>query len=85
MNIKAVAMQLLERIKTVTEEGTNGRRCIGDETSYPHLIWMLNGILIGYVEGRKAERWIGFVEGVMKSTGDASVDEYKQWHSETNT
>ena len=34
-------------------------------TCNEHLIWMLDGIILGYIQYEKAHRWLGYVQGVM--------------------
>lgn len=49
-----------------------------------HLRWMCQQIPGFLAEGRadKAQRWLGFVQGVLWSLGDYSLDELKE-HSRT--
>lgn len=46
-------------------------RCPGNEASPPHLSWMLAQALGFYDAGKpdKANRWLGFVQGVLASVG----------------
>lgn len=40
--------------------------CMSDPgTSYAHLRWMLSELMKGEMESGKANRWLGFVQGIM--------------------
>lgn len=45
-----------------------------DKTSESHLTWMLTEICSASVTGSKAQRWLGFVQGIMVSRGYITVD-----------
>lgn len=45
-----------------------------DKTSETHLIWMLDQLIDLKVQGEKAHRWLGFVQGIMVSRGYITVD-----------
>lgn len=43
-----------------------------------HLVWMLDGIIQGYIQHEKAHRWIGFVQGVLVGRNLATVEHLKK-------
>lgn len=54
-------------------------RCPSDPTNPEHLAWMLVQATMFYADDRqgKANRWLGFVQGVMSALGYATLDELK--------
>ncbi len=52
----------------------------GDGLSLSHLAWMLNQCVGFHREGKqeKANRWLGYVQGVMAAYSWASLEELKQ-------
>lgn len=42
---------------------------------YPHLLWMCEEILSGKVDGEKAHRWLGFVQGVLFDDGQYTISQ----------
>lgn len=43
-----------------------------------HIAYMIIKILSGGVEGEKAHRWLGYIQGVLVARGFASLDEMKE-------
>lgn len=54
-----------------------GKRHQDSEKHPEHLAWMLDGIIIGYIQHEKAHRWLGFVQGMLVAQGKFSVYELK--------
>jgi len=51
---------------------------LGDKTSKPHLRYMIWEIIEGRVTGRKAHRWLGYVQGVLVHAGRVTVEQMKK-------
>jgi len=49
-----------------------------DEYGKDHLKYMLNRIIVGIVEGEKAHRWIGWVQGCVCVGKGATLEEMKR-------
>lgn len=49
-------------------------------TAAEHLAWMLNSCTLFYFEGKpqKANRWLGYVQGVMAALSYATLEELKR-------
>lgn len=43
--------------------------------SEPHLVWMLEQITMEYMSRTKANRWLGYVQGVMVAKGFINVQD----------
>lgn len=50
-----------------------------------HLLWMLNQIMSGEVEGEKAHRWLGWVWGVSCAAGVGDLEDFKDISSGSYT
>lgn len=74
MNIVEVATDIKDTYLAEVESW----RHVGFEERVEHLVWMLNGIIQGYVQHEKAHRWIGFVQGVLLAQEMASVADLKK-------
>lgn len=72
MNTKAIAWELLKHFGT---KALAERHPEGDTEA--HLVWMLKGLISGYVEHEKAHRWLGYVQGFMVCRGLLSLNEAK--------
>ncbi len=51
---------------------------LNDPVSLKHLNWMLCQICTGPVSGGKAQRWIGYVQGVLVAKGHMTLDELNE-------
>lgn len=49
-----------------------------DGLTLAHLVWMGEQITTGVVEGRKAHRWLGYIQGCLCSSGLAHLHEMKE-------
>jgi len=36
-----------------------------ESDSYEHVVWMLTGIIEGYIKGEKGHRWLGWAQAVI--------------------
>jgi len=50
---------------------------IHPEYGKDHLNWMVSQILYNFVQGEKAHRWIGWIQGCLCMSGAASLEELK--------
>lgn len=48
------------------------------EMGINHLKYMCRHIYNGFVTGQKAVLWLGYIQGVMRACGGASMDELKK-------
>ena len=48
-------------------------------TTFSHLKWMLNEIASGEMDDGKANRWLGFVQGVLVMRNLTTVDEERNF------
>ena len=48
-----------------------------DGNSAEHAVWMLEGVMAGYIQGEKAHRWLGFAQGILVYTNKASLHDVK--------
>lgn len=71
MNTYEAARATADLIKDIP-----GERDIDGET-VEHAKWMLNGIIMGYVQYEKAHRWLGYAQGILVATQSASLDQVK--------
>lgn len=72
MNIKQAA----EKTRTYVANARND--ALGEnKASKEHLLWMLDGILYGYIQDDKAHRWLGYVQGVLVAFCVATVESMK--------
>lgn len=49
-----------------------------EDVSLVHAVWMLNGIILGYIQNDKAHRWLGYVQGIMACHNVATVKQMKE-------
>lgn len=49
-----------------------------------HAIWMLNGIIAGYIQHDKAQRWLGYAQGVLVADGMITLDGCKTANKEAS-
>ena len=42
-----------------------------------HAVWMLSGIVLGYVQREKAHRWLGYAQGVLVSNSMLTLEQVK--------
>lgn len=58
----------------------DARRDTGNPTSPWHMFWMLDSAIAFYAEDKveKANRWLGYVQGVMAAMCYASLEELKR-------
>ncbi len=73
MDIKKAAVAMRPFLQRCKPMGSNER----DETSIEHLTEMLDAIESGKVNGEKAHRWLGWVQGVVCCRGGATLEEMK--------
>lgn len=50
----------------------------GHDSRYMHLLWMCEEILAGKVEGEKAHRWLGFIQGVFFDDCQKTIKQLKE-------
>jgi len=75
VNIKVAAYETKKKV----EKGIQGNFLPErNRTDKKHLLWMLDGIIDGYIQHEKAYRWLGYVQGVVCAFGISSVDDLKQ-------
>jgi hypothetical protein len=43
-----------------------------------HAVWMLNGIVDGYVQHEKAHRWLGYAQALLVCAGIISLNDAKR-------
>jgi hypothetical protein len=62
MNIRIAAERTLKKAKlaNITWEGTEGH---GNDPE--HIIWMLEQIIEGSMDREKANRWLGWAQGIL--------------------
>lgn len=75
-------LQLLQRIakeRGSAPEGWRPERYTEDPTAWRHLSWMLTQAALFHAQSKieKANRWLGFVQGVLAGCG-VQLDELKQ-------
>lgn len=75
MDTKIAAENLMEIISDHEPDKIASRSTDGRGT--PHALWMLEGIAQGYVQGEKAHRWVGYVQGMMVTLALATLEEMK--------
>ena len=46
--------------------------------SAEHAVWMLQGIISGYVQHDKAHRWLGYAQGLLVSHGNLTLETAKR-------
>ncbi len=71
MNIKKAA----EATRALCQPQRPIRDPDGDQMC--HAVWMLDGIIKGYIQYEKAHRWLGFAQGIIVMRGIATVDDMK--------
>lgn len=78
MNIKLAAEKSLERTppKLKPMRAPNGE-------GLNHAKWLLTGILMGYIEGEKAHRWLGYAQAIMVNECVITLDDAKQINKES--
>ncbi len=47
-----------------------------------HAMWMLAGVADGYIRGDKAQRWLGYAQGILVVGGDLSLVDAKAINQE---
>lgn len=47
-------------------------------TTIEHARWLLEGISLGYVQHKKAHRWLGYAQALLVMHGDATLDDMKK-------
>jgi len=73
MNVKRVATAL----RDVANDRLDEYNDIYEHGEKTHLIYMCSKIMLGEVEGEKAHRWIGWIQGCLYMSGVTSLDEMK--------
>ena len=67
----------------IVEVAQKTRECAGsvsyakqdvDGATLEHAIWMLQGIIEGYVTGEKAHRWLGYAQALVVVIGGVPLD-----------
>ena len=43
-----------------------------------HAVWMLSGIVLGYIQHEKAHRWLGYAQALLVAHSVLSLDQCKQ-------
>lgn len=72
MNIRTAALQMVPLIRQASlpeEHGEYGKDHLGD---------MVRKIDREQVTGEKAHRWLGYIQGVLVSSGSATLDQVKE-------
>jgi hypothetical protein len=61
-------------------ERVEPRRDLQDPCRAEHLVWMLEMAVVHYSDGKpeKANRWLGYTQGVIAARGWATLDELKR-------
>ena len=49
-----------------------------DGLSKSHIVWMLDGIILGYITGDKSHRWLGWAQAVVCAYDDATLEDLKE-------
>ena len=75
MNVVTAAQSTLELLR------------VRDKSVYPcrdsegrniqHAVWMLDGIILGYIQAEKAQRWLGYVQGLLIALNKLTLDDAK--------
>jgi len=79
MDIKKVAADTLSvMVEPMAEYNPKCK----DGLDKPHVIWMLNGIILGYVTGEKAHRWLGWAQAVVCAYEYTTLEDLKVINSE---
>jgi hypothetical protein len=73
MNIEQAAESTIERVDTgkYWESRDLKGRTVG------HALWMLRGIVDGYIQHKKAHRWLGYAQGILVSEGCVTLEAMK--------
>ncbi len=53
--------------------------------SKEHAMWMLHGIGAGYIMGDKAQRWLGYAQGILVCLGALRLIDAKSINQEAKT
>lgn len=72
MDIKRAAQRTKDKIKS---------NCIYTSTmgcDKEHLKWMLDGIILGYITGEKAHRWLGWAQAIIVVNLNSNLEEMKE-------
>ena len=66
-------------MKLLGQDGTMANNCEKFPTRLAHLMWMLVEIEGGSMPDDKANRWLGYVQGVMHCRGYIKVNEERDF------
>ena len=75
MNVKRVATELRDIANERLPDNLNNE--FEESGGKTHMIYMCSKIMVGDVEGEKAHRWIGWIQGCLYMNGAASLEEMK--------
>lgn len=84
MNINQIKQVVTGYRDSIHRRGVHApKRYTDDEVAdyhgrYPHLLWMCEEILSGAVDGEKAHRWIGFIQGVLWDDCQYTIAQMKE-------
>jgi len=70
MDIKKAANATLNKITSKTYKSKVG-------CDREHIEWMLDGIILGYITGEKAHRWLGWAQGIICIHESLTLEELK--------
>ncbi len=45
--------------------------------SVGHAVWMLSGIILGYIQDAKAHRWLGYAQGILVAQNKTTLEDVK--------
>ena len=58
-------------------EDVKAERDLDGRTSH-HAAWMLQGIALGYIQHDKAERWLGYAQGLLVANATFTLEAMKR-------
>jgi len=73
MNTQRAAERTIEKID-ISEYWTSRA---ADGKTIGHALWMLEGIVQGYIQHEKAHRWLGYAQGILVSNGATNLEAMK--------
>ncbi len=75
------AENTLERLSVADNQNAQ-RNKYGE--GVPHAVWMLIGVAQGYIQNDKAQRWLGYAQGLLKPKGHITLEGCKTANKEAS-